>query len=319
MPFGQVRNSIGIITQTDFGYTGQRNEAYTDLMDFRSRWYDGSLGRFVQPDSIVPGAGNPQSLNRYTYVINSPIEFNNPFGHIVACETGDNCNEMKRTEKLSPDAAWSKVFSKYGVKTSGKWSGQERLQVLLAIQKIGNALANSQGTFDGASIFQKVFGPMNFNRRGDTGQICQGGSGIVACYANAQISSRFIIHELGHSFDASLGNFGYSAIQNTSIVTNSGNWVTGLHIVNGVKVWERGLDGYPNVSGNYGVPDLYHGPGNWSDWNQLYNSQNEYTGTAYTEEWADMFMNWADGTFVSDAGVARNNWMTTQISSFLSQ
>jgi len=28
MPFGQVRNSIGSITQTDFGYTGQRNEAF---------------------------------------------------------------------------------------------------------------------------------------------------------------------------------------------------------------------------------------------------------------------------------------------------
>jgi len=83
MPFGQVRNSIGSITQTDFGYTGQRNEAYTDLMDYRSRWYDGLLGRFIQPDSIVPGAGNPQNLNRFAYVLNSPVKNTDPTGHCI--------------------------------------------------------------------------------------------------------------------------------------------------------------------------------------------------------------------------------------------
>jgi len=78
----QVRASIGSIDhQTDFGYTGQRNEAYTDLMDYKARFYDVSLGRFLQPDSIISGAGNPQSFNRYSYVLNSPIKYNDPSGH----------------------------------------------------------------------------------------------------------------------------------------------------------------------------------------------------------------------------------------------
>jgi hypothetical protein len=35
--------------------------------------YSPTLGRFIQPDSIVPGAGNPQAYNRYSYVLNDPI------------------------------------------------------------------------------------------------------------------------------------------------------------------------------------------------------------------------------------------------------
>jgi len=81
MPFGQVRNSIGSITQTDFGYTGQRNEAYTDLMDYKSRFYDGTLGKFVQPDSIVPSG--VLGLNRYAAMVNNPIRYNDPTGHCV--------------------------------------------------------------------------------------------------------------------------------------------------------------------------------------------------------------------------------------------
>jgi RHS repeat-associated protein len=87
LPFGGLRNLSGAaaITQTDFGYTGQRNNTYTGLMDYRARMYDPALGRFLQPDTIIPGMGNPQSLNRFSYVGNSPIGFNDPTGHMQAC------------------------------------------------------------------------------------------------------------------------------------------------------------------------------------------------------------------------------------------
>src|SRR5258707_2503093 len=74
MPFGQVRTITGgPITQTDFGFTGQRNNSYINLLDYRSRWMDPLLGRFVSADSIVPSYANPQSLNRYSYGLNKPI------------------------------------------------------------------------------------------------------------------------------------------------------------------------------------------------------------------------------------------------------
>ncbi|MGB8984209.1 MAG: RHS repeat-associated core domain-containing protein, partial [Anaerolineales bacterium] len=39
------------------------------------------INRFLQPDTIIPGAANPQSWNRYSYVTNNPIRFADPSGH----------------------------------------------------------------------------------------------------------------------------------------------------------------------------------------------------------------------------------------------
>ena len=37
--------------------------------------------RFIQPDTIVPGASNTQTLNRYSYVLNNPMKYTDPTGH----------------------------------------------------------------------------------------------------------------------------------------------------------------------------------------------------------------------------------------------
>jgi len=41
------------------------------------------LGRFIQPDTVVPNPGNPQALNRYSYVLNNPIKYRDPSGHCI--------------------------------------------------------------------------------------------------------------------------------------------------------------------------------------------------------------------------------------------
>jgi RHS repeat-associated protein len=66
---------------TDFGFTGQRFEAGFGLADYKARYYDPYLGRFISADTIVPEPGNPQSLNRFSYVSNNPIRHNDPTGH----------------------------------------------------------------------------------------------------------------------------------------------------------------------------------------------------------------------------------------------
>ncbi len=72
LPFGLPRTDVDPISQTDltdFTYTGQRANSYIKLYDYGSRWYDPLLGRFLQPDVIIPDATNPagQSLE------NAPI------------------------------------------------------------------------------------------------------------------------------------------------------------------------------------------------------------------------------------------------------
>jgi RHS repeat-associated protein len=70
---------------TDIGYTGQRLDTSTGLMYFRARYYASSLGRFASADTIVPGAGNPQAWNRFSYTFNNPLKYTDPSGHCPWC------------------------------------------------------------------------------------------------------------------------------------------------------------------------------------------------------------------------------------------
>jgi RHS repeat-associated protein len=49
------------------------------LMFYNARWYDPSLGRFAQADTIIPQG--VQGLDRYAYVFNSPLVYLDPSGH----------------------------------------------------------------------------------------------------------------------------------------------------------------------------------------------------------------------------------------------
>ncbi len=91
LPFGQARvmPPYASVTSTDFTYTGQRNLSGTGLMDYKARFYSVSLGRFIQPDSIIPSLAVPQSLNRFSYVVNRPLRYTDPTGY--KCNPDDGC------------------------------------------------------------------------------------------------------------------------------------------------------------------------------------------------------------------------------------
>lgn len=78
--WGEDRYTSGA-TPTTYRYTGQRNEADLGLYYYGARWYDPYLGRFVQADTMVPEAGNPQNLNRFSYAANNPFGYTDPTGH----------------------------------------------------------------------------------------------------------------------------------------------------------------------------------------------------------------------------------------------
>jgi RHS repeat-associated protein len=71
----------GSAFQVSNRFTGQIADEETGLYYYNSRYYDPVLGRFIQADTIVPGAANPQNLNRYTYVNNNPLKYIDPSGH----------------------------------------------------------------------------------------------------------------------------------------------------------------------------------------------------------------------------------------------
>jgi RHS repeat-associated protein len=80
-PWGTIRPGPDNALPTDYTFTGQKLDESTELMYYGARYYDPALGRFVQADTIVPEPGNPQALNRYSYVLNNPLRYIDPTGH----------------------------------------------------------------------------------------------------------------------------------------------------------------------------------------------------------------------------------------------
>ncbi len=88
-PYGEDRDA-GTSLNTDRKFTGQTEDEAAGLYWYASRAYDPTIGRFCSPDTIVPAPGNPQSLNRYSYVYNNPLKYTDPTGHSAGYNVKDD-------------------------------------------------------------------------------------------------------------------------------------------------------------------------------------------------------------------------------------
>jgi RHS repeat-associated protein len=62
-----------------YTFTGREFGLDTGLYYYRARYYDPHLGRFLQEDPI----GFIGEMNLYTYVLNNPVNYIDPYGQIV--------------------------------------------------------------------------------------------------------------------------------------------------------------------------------------------------------------------------------------------
>jgi RHS repeat-associated protein len=60
------------------GHVGAESSEYLDYM--HARYYDPQLGRFLSPDPLLGSSLQPQSWNRYAYVMNKPVDMTDPRG-----------------------------------------------------------------------------------------------------------------------------------------------------------------------------------------------------------------------------------------------
>nr|WP_281358140.1 RHS repeat-associated core domain-containing protein [Saccharibacillus qingshengii] len=70
--------------ESPFGYSGEFWDGDTGLQYLRSRWYDPSIGRFIQEDTFEGYVNRPSSLNPYTYVENNPLKYVDPSGYALS-------------------------------------------------------------------------------------------------------------------------------------------------------------------------------------------------------------------------------------------
>jgi len=100
--WGEVRYASGT-PLTKYTYTGQYSDSYINLLWYGSRHYDPALGRFIQPDSIVPLASQGvQAWDRYAYVNNAPTRYTDPTGHKACINLGTDgkCQDTREEQKL---------------------------------------------------------------------------------------------------------------------------------------------------------------------------------------------------------------------------
>ncbi|MEW5986618.1 MAG: RHS repeat-associated core domain-containing protein [Chloroflexota bacterium] len=87
LPFGSYRASDSTL-HTDRGFTGHLHNDPVGLVYMNARYYVPSIGGFASADTIAPDPKNPQTFNRYSYALNSPLNYTDPTGHAV-CVNAD--------------------------------------------------------------------------------------------------------------------------------------------------------------------------------------------------------------------------------------
>jgi RHS repeat-associated protein len=63
------------------GFTGHEHIDDAGLIHMNGRVYDARLGRFMSADPIVSAGDNLQAYNRYSYVLNNPLNATDPSGY----------------------------------------------------------------------------------------------------------------------------------------------------------------------------------------------------------------------------------------------
>jgi RHS repeat-associated protein len=116
-PYGQEMTSQ-TTCQQNYKFTGYERDAETGLDYAFARYYNSRLGRFMSPDPMGGGLGDPQSLNRYAYVGNSPLGSVDPTG-MDKCELVRSVNGVSsgvsclgdQTMDFMPWIPWLMVYS----------------------------------------------------------------------------------------------------------------------------------------------------------------------------------------------------------------
>ncbi|HKW87401.1 MAG TPA: RHS repeat-associated core domain-containing protein [Candidatus Acidoferrales bacterium] len=121
-PFGEQYAVAGTTGVTNTSFAGNNEDTTTNLYDAMNREY-GIQGRWPSPDPAGVAAANPanpQSWNRYAYVMNNPLAFIDPSGFnpngpnqpaVIAGPSGGSCT----LDGISTDCGWVSELSSVGV------------------------------------------------------------------------------------------------------------------------------------------------------------------------------------------------------------
>jgi RHS repeat-associated protein len=118
--FGAIRSETGG-QANDYRFTGQQLDSETAFYYLCARYYDPSNGRFLTPDPFGGFLVSPQSLNRYPYSVNDPINLVDPWGLCGVRSLGDLGDCVKDAADTARDAAADAAQSGQEAVSSVNW------------------------------------------------------------------------------------------------------------------------------------------------------------------------------------------------------
>jgi RHS repeat-associated protein len=117
-PFGEPYGQSG--SQVDLSFAGNNEDTTTNLYDAQSREYE-VYGRWPSPDPAgiaAVSAANPQSWNRYAYVLNDPLRRVDPSGLFCVWDDGSYDSASNHSDTGTAGSVYSDVLDEYFVEPS---------------------------------------------------------------------------------------------------------------------------------------------------------------------------------------------------------
>lgn len=98
LPFGDGQNFSSTCPEGDVSplhFTGKERDSESGLDNFGARYNASSMGRFMTPDPLGGIRVNPQSLNKYAYVRNNPVNLTDPTGLYTCRDDNNQCKSKQ--------------------------------------------------------------------------------------------------------------------------------------------------------------------------------------------------------------------------------
>ena len=86
----EQRSKGAVENPNNYAFTGKERDKESDLDYFGARYLDYNNGRWMKPDLIASRVYNPQTLNKYVYVNNNPVNYIDYLGLEEDYQTGYN-------------------------------------------------------------------------------------------------------------------------------------------------------------------------------------------------------------------------------------
>jgi RHS repeat-associated protein len=307
--FKRYQSSGGAGGLIDGGHTaGDRPTTELGLYYYVARWYDPQLGRFIQADTVVPNPGDAKAYDRYSYVINNPINMNDPSGH---CYNSSNsfCNTYWQSFTFYAYQVTLGVEFHWQI-DADTWKNDDLANIYQAGKDIRTYVDNLTGGggqkwmhqyLGGTKIDRAENNPYKAFLAKGTSMGLPGwatGNGENTVYLASTNNIELIVHEFAHIWDANTGQASPMGVVN-GVADNLNKFIGG-----DVMSPRQGGNRFVNWQGKWpspSIPEEFRYPG-----------ENIYSNGSTADYLADSFVSNIYGEPKADWRV--NLWIQSTIS-----